>query len=138
MTTELKLYKACCIMLYVTIATAAIVTTYMFVSQKRPIQVFYAISVEKSVYDFPYWNITLLAKESIPVQTHAVQMFYKGNKVIDSTIKNVTLSEGDRLVLTYVLDSYVAPRENFTLYLWFKGNRYERFLLSLPEENPNH
>ena len=138
MSTELKLYNACVIMLYITIAAVAIATAYIFLSQKRPTEVFYAITVENTVYDYPYWNITLLAEEPIPTQTHAVQIFYKDYKIVDSPIKNLTLREGDRLILSAVFDSYVAPRENFTLYLWFKGNIYERFLLSLPEENSNN
>jgi len=137
LTTELQLYKACCILLYVTIATATIVIAYTAISQ-RPVEVFYAITVEDSVYQYPYWNITLRVKQEIPVELHIAQIYYKGIKIAEGTVKFTKLGEGDQLTLINTFNTDRASGENFTLFLWFDEHKYQQFALSLPEEKPSH
>jgi hypothetical protein len=134
MLTEARLYKACWVMFYITIATATIVTAFIYLSQKRPTEVFYAITVESSVYHYPHWNITLKAKQDIPLELHSVQIYYKGVKVLEKTIKAIKLEEGDCLILTSTFASY-NPGENFTLFLRFDKLMYQQFPLMLPENS---
>lgn len=134
MTTEARLYKACCVLLFVTIATAAIVITYISLSQKRPTEVFYAITVESSVYHDPYWNITLRVKQEIPLELHSIEIYCKGVKVMEKIMDSITLKEGDGLVLTNIFKGYVTSGENFTLFLRFDEYKYQQFPLALPEE----
>ena len=134
MTTEERLYKACWVLLYVTIVTAAIVVAYISLEQKRPTEVFYVITLENSVYHYPLWNITLKAKQEIPLELQSVQLYYKGVKVLEKTIVAIKLKEGDCLVLTNTFGSYVTSGENFTLFLRFDEYKYQQFPLTLPKE----
>ena len=100
---------------------------------------FYNITVEKSVYRFPWWNITILAQDDIP-KIFGVQLRY-GEQWLEKHEIGASLEEGDRLTLHFNFNVHVVSGENFTLYLYFhtlgtidkhSGNYFMRINLTLP------
>ena len=72
---------------------------------------FYNITVEKSVYSFPWWNITLLAHEDMP-KISEIQLRY-GEQWLEKHMIDTSLEVGDKLTCQFKLNVRIVPGENF-------------------------
>jgi len=93
---------------------------------------FYNMTVEKSVYHFPRWDITLLAHENMS-KISEVQLRY-GEQWLEKHVVGVSLEEGDWLTIHFNLNVHIVSGEIFTMYLYFEHNDFMRINLTLPAE----
>jgi hypothetical protein len=93
----------------------------------------YNITAEKSVYSFPWWNITLLAHEDTP-KIVEIQLYYGEQQVLEKYTVGISMRDGDRLTVTNMFNVHIVSGEIFTMYLYFEHNDFMRFNLTLPVE----
>lgn len=96
-----------------------------------PREVHYNITVSKSVYKFPYWNMTLDFNVEDAVELVAVQLEY-GEQMLKEQKIGMDFYKGDSLTLAWYLDAHLSPFKPCKLYVYFPNNRYMTLNLEVP------
>jgi len=128
---KLKIVEA---IFLITVCVAIFAVGYILSQSQGLEQVNYDVSVTKSMYHFPQWNVTLTFHQNISVPLYSAKLFHGGQLVTYADWKAIIFNKNDNLTFNYNMDVHIASGENFTIWLYFDSNKYMTLNLILPTE----
>lgn len=96
----------------------------------------FTYTLVNSTYNFPNWNTTFKTVNN-SLAIYGLQLFRDatGGKISEETWDSFYFGDNELFHLNNILSDPVPSGENFTLYLWFVGEKYMKTTLVLPPES---